>query len=105
LHRESNHERYFDGTVVGCGWGMILLSAGAYLLFWRVDNEPGARPVPSLLWLAIAFCSVGGLAFLGSQVRLIMQKAWLALGIGWVLCIALLVGAISLAPILLLLMV
>jgi hypothetical protein len=87
------------------GWGAMLLSIVFYLLFWRVDNEPGAKDVPALLWAAISACSLGGLAFLGSHVYLIIKKAWLMLGIGWVLCIALLVGAVALAPVLLLFMV
>ena len=87
------------------GWAAMLLSVVFYLLFWRVDNEPGAKDVPALLWTAVSFCTLGGLTFLGSHIYLIMKKAWLMLGIGWALCIALLVGAIALAPILLLLMV
>jgi hypothetical protein len=54
---------------------------------------------------AVSLCSLGGLAFLGGHFMLIMKKAWLALGIGWALCIALLIGAVALAPIVLLFMV
>jgi hypothetical protein len=28
---------------------LVLLSFSAWLLHWRVDNEPGARPIPVLL--------------------------------------------------------
>ncbi len=87
------------------GWGGMLLSVAVYLFFWRVDNEPGAKAVPALLWTAVSLCSLGGLAFLGGHILLIIKKAWLPLGIGWVLCIALLIGAIALSPILLLFMV
>ncbi len=87
------------------GWGGMLLSVAVYLLFWRVDNEPGAKDVPGLLWTAVSLCSLGGLAFLGGHILLIIKKAWRMLLIGWVLCIALLIGAIALAPILLLFMV
>lgn len=83
----------------------MLLSIVFYLLFWRVDNEPGAKDIPGLLWAAISFCSLGGLAFLGGHIYLIKEKAWIVLAIAWVVCIALLVGAISLLPILLFLMV
>jgi hypothetical protein len=31
------------------GWVLMLLAIAFYALFWRVDNEPGARPVPGLL--------------------------------------------------------
>ena len=94
-----------SGFLLSGGWGALLLSVAVYLLFWRVDNEPGAREIPALLWVAISFCSLGGLAFLGGHIYLIKEKAWLVLFIAWGLCAALLVAAVSLAPILLLLMV
>ncbi len=87
------------------GWAAMLCSIVFYALFWRVDNEPGAKDVPALLWTAVSLCSLGGLTFLGSQIYLLVNRAWLMLGVGWALCIGLLVGAISLAPILLLFMV
>ena len=87
------------------GWMSMLLSVVFYLFFWRVDNEPGAKEIPALLWMAVSLCSLGGLAFLGGHILLIVKKAWLMLGIGWALCIALLIGAVTLAPILLLFMV
>ena len=83
----------------------MLLSIAFYMLFWRVDNEPGAKDVPGLLWAAISCCSLGGIAFLGSHVYLILKKSWLLLLIAWGLSIAIFVGAVSLSPILLLLMV
>jgi len=94
-----------SGLFMAGGWTSMLLSVVFYLLFWRVDNEPGAKDIPGLLWAAISFCSLGGLAFLGSHIYLIKEKAWIVLVIAWVVCIALLVGAISLLPILLFLMV
>ncbi len=87
------------------GWLSMLLSVVFYLFFWRVDNEPGAKAVPWLLWMAVSLCSLGGLAFLSGNVLLILKKAWLWLGISWALNIALLVGAAALSPILLLFMV
>jgi len=94
-----------SGLLMAGGWVSMLISIVFYLFFWRVDNEPGAKAVPGLLWAAISFCSLGGLAFLGSQIYLIVKKAWSVLGIAWLVCIALLIGAGSLAPILLLFMV
>jgi hypothetical protein len=40
-----------SGVVCGAGgfWVLMLLAIAFYALFWRVDNEPGARPVPGLL--------------------------------------------------------
>ena len=87
------------------GWISMLTSIVLSLFFWRVDNEPGARDVPGLLWAAVSFCSLGGLAFVGGQIYLIVKKAWIVLAVAWATCIALLAGAVSLSPILLLFMV
>jgi len=35
--------------LVGDSYVVMLLAIAFYALFWRVDNEPGARPVPGLL--------------------------------------------------------
>jgi hypothetical protein len=94
-----------SSLLLSSGWGSMLFSVAIYLLFWRVDNEPGAKEVPGLLLAAIAFCSLGGLAFLGGHIYLIKQKAWVLLLIAWGLCAVLLFGALALSPILLLLMV
>ena len=87
------------------GWASMLFSVALYALFWRVDNEPGAKDFPALWWGALSFCSLGGLAFLAGNMYLLIKKAWVALAVAWVLCIVILFGAISLSPILLLLMV
>lgn len=87
------------------GWGAMLLSIVFYMFFWRVDNEPGAKEMPGLLWTAVSFLFFGGMLFIGSHIRLIMKKAWLMLGVGWVLCIILLIGAVAVSPVLLLFMV
>ncbi len=102
---DSRTKEIFGVLFLSGGWASVLLSAVFYLFFWRVDNEPGARAVPGLLWAAIAFCSLGGLAFLGGHIYLLTKRAWLMIGLGWALCLALLGGAIALAPILLLFMV
>ncbi|MGB7876510.1 MAG: hypothetical protein WBL25_19180 [Anaerolineales bacterium] len=94
-----------SGFLLAGGWGSMLLSVAFYALFWRVDNEPGAKDIPGLLWAAISFCSLGGLAFLGRHIYLIKQKAWTLLFISWGLCVTLLVGGIVLSLILLLLLV
>jgi hypothetical protein len=94
-----------SGLLLSSGWGSLLFSVAVYMLFWRVDNEPGAKDIPSLLWAAISFCSLGGLAFLGGHIYLIKQKAWTLMFIAWGLCVALTLVAVSLSPILLLLIV
>ena len=93
------------GVTIAGGWLSILISGVFYAFFWRVDNEPGAKDFPGYLWTAISFCSIGGLAFLGSHIYLIIKKNWKVILIAWAVCIALLIGAISLSPILLLFMV
>lgn len=104
-HESISHKRNLGHLVLSGGWLSMLLSIVFYLFFWRVDNEPGAKAVPWLLWTAVSLCSLGGLAFLSGNILLILKKAWLWLGISWALNIALLIGAITLAPILLLFMV
>jgi len=94
-----------SGLTLSGGWLFMLVSLVFYAFFWRVDNEPGAKDFPGLLWAAISFCSLGGLAFLGGHIYLIKEKAWWVLLAAWALCVALLVGAVSLAPLLLLFMV
>ena len=94
-----------SGLLLSSGWGSLLFSVAVYMLFWCVDNEPGAKDIPGLLWAAISFCSLGGLAFLGGHIYLIKQKAWTLMFIAWGLCVALTLVAVSLSPILLLLMV
>ncbi len=103
--KSAETKNALSSILVAVGLAAMLSSIVLYMFFWRVDNEPGAKDVPALLWAAISFCSLGGLVFLGSQVYLIVNRAWLMLGISWALCIGLIVVAISLAPILLLFMV
>ncbi len=91
-------------TLAG-GWLSILISGFVYALFWRVDNEPGYRGSSSLGLVAFSFCSLGGLAFLGGHIRLIIKKTWALIFITWGACAALLVGAITLLPVLLIFMV
>ena len=102
---KTENKEILAGLTLAGGWLSILVSVAIYAFFWRVDNEPGARDFPGLLWAAISFCSIGGLAFLGNHIYLIIKKAWMIILIAWVVCIALLIGAISLSPILLLFMV
>ncbi len=103
--RKIHGKDVLGGGILAGGWLSILISGVFYALFWRVDNEPGAKDIPSLLWTAISFCSLGGLAILGSHIYLIIKKAWVVILIAWAVCVALLIGAISLSPILLLFMV
>ena len=103
--RKTDGKEILGGALLAGGWLSILVSGVFYAFFWRVDNEPGAKDFPGLLWAAISFCSLGGLSFLGGHIYLIIKKNWKIILVAWAVCIALLVGAISLSPILLLLMV
>jgi len=102
---KTGKKEILAGVTLAGGWLSILISGVFYAFFWRVDNEPGAKDFPTLLWAAISFCSLGGLSFLGSHIYLIIKKSWKITLIAWAVCIALLAGAISLSPILLLFMV
>lgn len=86
--------------------GLILfyVSLAFYALNWRVSNEPGYSTVWGLLLPAITLCGAGGLLFLGSNIYLTIRRAKLIF-LGWAACIPVTIGAVSLAPILLLLMV
>ena len=90
--------------VVG-GWGVILLSIVPYLLHWRVANEPGYSSDPKLLRAIYCFSSLGGLVFIGSQIYLLIKRAWIWFIVAWLLCFGELIIAISLSPILLLFLV
>ena len=86
--------------------GLILfyLSLAFYALNWRVSNEPGYGTAWGLLGTGIALCGVGGLFFVGSQIFLLMRRSKLIL-LAWAVCVPVTIGAVTLSPILLLLMV
>lgn len=93
---------------VGSGWALVLFSVAAYLLFWRVDNEPGVAAAiarPYLITAIISFLS-GSLLFLGNNLYLLLvpQKKT-ALLIAWVLVIGITLMACTLSPCLLILLV
>ncbi|MCP4538031.1 MAG: hypothetical protein GY832_12885 [Chloroflexi bacterium] len=91
--------------LLAVGWMFVLFSIAVYLLFWRVDNEPGATPVPGLLVMAILLLSTGALSIIINTVYLIVKKSWVMMIIAGLLCLVILFGACNLSPILLLLLV
>ncbi len=98
-------KQLLSALLLALGWAFVLLSVAVYLLFWRVDNEPGAGPATGLLTAAIAMLSVGGVSLVANAVYLIVKKAWIVIVVTAVVCVAILIGAISLSPILLLFLV
>ncbi len=98
-------KQILSALLLALGWAFVLLSVAVYLLFWRVDNEPGAGPATGLLTAAIAMLSVGGVSLLVNVVYLILKKAWIVIAVAGAVCVAILVGAIGLSPILLLFLV
>ena len=87
--------------------GGLALSYLALVFFafnWRVSNEPGFDTAWGLLLTGIALCGVGGVVLIGAHVFLIMRQ-WKLVLIAWVLCVVVTIGAVSLAPILLLFIV
>lgn len=91
-------------ALIPIGLALIYLSFAFFALNWRVSNEPGYSTVWVLLGPGIAFCGLGGLVFLAGNVLLIIQRTKLIF-LGWVLCIPVTIGAATVAPIVLLLMV
>ena len=83
---------------------LIYVSFVFYALNWRVANEPGFSTAWGLLLPGIAFCGVGGLIFIGTNIYLFLRRSKLVF-LAWGLCVLVTIGAASLAPILLLLMV
>ena len=98
-------KQILSALLLALGWAFVLLSIAVFLLFWRVDNEPGAGSATGLLAAAIAMLSLGGLSSIANSIYLIVKKAWIVLAVTAAVCVVILVGAISLSPILLLLMV
>ncbi len=98
-------KQILSALLLALGWAFVLLSVAVYLLFWRVDNEPGAGSATGLLIAAIAMLSVGGLSVIANAIYLIVKKAWIVIAVAGAVCLVILVGAIGLSPILLLLMV
>ena len=98
-------KQVLSAILLALGWAFVLMSVAVYLLFWRVYNEPGASPATGLLVAAITLLSVGGLSLIGNTIYLIVRKAWIVLVVTAVVCVVIFIGAISLSPILLLLMV
>ncbi len=97
-----------DKVAVFCqviGWATILLSIALYLLFWRVEYEPGAMKIPEILQASQAFLITGGLAFAGGNVYLLIRKAWKIYRVAWTLCGLILLLAILCSPALLVLLV
>jgi len=83
---------------------MIYLSGVFFAFNWRVANEPGFTTVWGLLIPAIFLCGVGGLLFVGAHVYLFIRRSKLIF-LAWGVCVVVTIGAVSLAPILLLFMV
>jgi hypothetical protein len=83
---------------------MIYISLVFYAFNWRVANEPGYSTMWGLLIPAIAFCGIGGLVFLWSNIYLLIRRSVLIF-LAWALCVLVTIGAASLAPFLLLFMV
>jgi len=91
-------------TIMLISWLLLSAAIPTYAFFWRVDNEPGAKKIPELLWAAVCFLSSGGLLFISTNIYLIIQRSKLIF-ITWGLCLIITIMACSLSPVLLLFMV
>ncbi len=97
--------QWIFGLLMVSGWVSLTLSIVFYLFFWRVDNEPGAKDMPELLWAAIFFLVTGGLSFLSGNIGYLVHKVRKAYIISWVICAVLGTASICLSPLLLVFMV
>ena len=97
--------KIFSGFGAVVGWVLMLASAATYMLFWRVDNEPGVKGPPEMLITAIAMACMGAVLFFGGNGLLLYRRDKKALLLTWLF--VLLVGLLAclLSPLLLALMV
>ena len=97
--------KILNGFATVLGWVLMLASAATYMLFWRVDNEPGVKGSPEMLIAAIAMACVGAVLFFGGNGLLLYRRDKKALLLAWLF--VLLVGSLAclLSPLLLALMV
>ena len=47
---KTGKKEILAGVTLAGGWLSVLISGVFYAFFWRVDNEPGAKDFPTLLW-------------------------------------------------------
>ena len=95
----------FSAASVVMGWIFQIVAVGIYLLYWRVENEPGVKGDP--LWLATALC-LGGLGLLlfgGGNLSLFLARAKNAALVAWILVIAIALLACLASPALLIFLV
>ncbi len=64
----------FSAGGLAAGWGLMLLSVALYLLFWRVDAEPGARKAPEMFEMAVFVLCCGAPLFVGNLVYLLVSR-------------------------------
>lgn len=91
------------GAVIG--WGLLLAALATYLLFWRIDNEPGVKGPPEMFAAVIGLTCLGVLLFAGGNGFLLYSRAKRSLALTW-LFLALETGAACLlSPMILILLV
>jgi hypothetical protein len=97
--------KIFCGLGAVLGWVSMLLSVATYMLFWRVDNEPGVTGSPEMLYAAIAMGCFGPILFFAGNGLLIYWREKNILLITWLFIFLAAMLACLLSPLLLILMV
>jgi hypothetical protein len=94
-----------SGLSVVLGALFQVIGVITYLLFWRVDNEPGYRGDPLVFALALGLCGLVFLLFLGGNVGLLVNRAQKAALVAWFLVGLVAALACAISPLVLMLMV
>jgi hypothetical protein len=94
-------------SVAGVFIGAIFQVAGVvtYLLFWRIDNEPGVAGDPLMFAAAVGLVLFGLLLFFGGIAGLIVNRAKAAALVAVLLVAAVAFCACAISPMVLILMV
>jgi len=96
---------FLSAASVVLGWILKIAALSTYLLFWRVDNEPGVKSPTSMLITAICLGGLGIVFFAGGNLALILDRAKTAAIIAWILVILITALACLMSPALLVLLV
>lgn len=97
--------KILNGFATVLGWALMLASLATYMLFWRVDNEPGVKGSPEMLFAAIAMACIGVVLFFGGNGLLLYWRDKKASLLTWLFILLVGLLACLLSPLLLALMV
>jgi hypothetical protein len=87
------------------GWILEIAALSTYLLFSRVDSEPGAKSPTEMLITAICLGGLGIVLFCGGNLVLFLTRAKKAAIVAWILVALIAVLACLMSPLLLVFLV